>query len=868
MNRRNFLSSLSAVVAGSIFASSYGKLLTQVPYAKITKSAKSSLKYIPILGTGSKVMPITLEAEANTSGYVPADGMQIWKSLSQCESYPDRLTSVQDMGQIWSSYDHGQTWLRPRRFGLLSCQGVGVEMDPLNPDRIFVRTSGSWPMNADYEGLYLSEDAGMNFSRKVSHKYLTASGTFSGITYAPSSKDFDLNKTKRWYCFFASDVADTIPVYMSDNYGTSFTLIRTISKTTYGVVNHARVHPTDQNKVYTIGGGGLYCYENADQATGAITKISGTGGLISGGIYAPPYISTDGSTMIVGVGGKGIYKSIDSGANWTQVGIESSFNKLWVNPWDTEHMILTYSVTPGYPKFSKNGGLSFSNPISMQKRPGVTSTLWVGIGSSFVAFHPTSGQAFLVGKVSSFMSANCHFRTNDFGANWIISMEGFCGAQFSTFSSPQMFSPTDKNRFAFPMVDIGVWLTSTGGRWFKPNTMTQSGLGVSEITQSGLALHPDDSKQTILSILAEGNNNTLFGSYNDGNSWTNIAKATSKGTYVCFDPSDPSYAFWGRQRSANHGIAGSWVTAGNIPSGHEIWAGSLYDPAGIGLYALSTSDYKTFYRSIDRGLTWTLVLVMPHDVRTPGAIRGLVYGHPFNRNILFTQGNPVSEIWQWDLSQGTETTRPHTVLNVFGPGGTPPVIGTPFHIKSMVLDYRHPEVMYAYTLYAGSNYCLFRTQDGGATAWENITELVPTGSVFNALEVSPLTGDLIISGGNGTYVIPPPYEQEGTLYSAINQKSYIVLGQQSIPDSVTDVEQDKEDWTVYPNPTDGLVNVDLHEVCNNIELILSDVNGKLLQKIRYNNTQFASINIVGSKGLYLLTVIADDKKSTFKIPKR
>ncbi len=779
MNRRNFLSSLSAVVAGSIFASSYGKLLTQVPYAKITKSAKSSLKYIPILGTGSKLMPITLEAEANTSGYVPADGMQIWKSLSQCESYPDRLTSVQDMGQIWSSYDHGRTWLRPKRSGLLSCQGEGVEMDPLNPDRIFVRTGGSWPISADYEGLYLSEDAGMNFSPKVFNKYLTGSGTFSGIAYAPSSKDFELNKTKRWYCFFASDVADTIPVYMSDNYGTSFTLIRTISKTTYGVINHARVHPTDQNKVYTIGGGGLYCFENADQATGTITKISGNGGLSTGGIYAPPYISDDGSTMIVGVSGKGIYKSTDSGVNWTKVGMENSFYKLWVNPWNPEHMILTYSSTPGQPKFSKNGGLNFYNPTSMQKRPGVTSTLGVGISSSFVAFHPTSGQAFLVAKVSSFKSSNSHFRTDDFGDNWTISMEGFCGAQFSTFSSPQMFSPTDKNRFAFPMVDIGVWLTSVGGKWFKVNTMSQKPLGVKEITQTGLALHPDDCKKTILSILAEGNKHSLFGSYDDGDTWTNLTLnlQTSRSSYVCFDPSDPSFAFWGHQRSTNHGVSGSWTTAGDIPSGYELWAGSLYDPAGLGLFAINTSDYKTFYRSLDRGLTWTLVLVMPHDVTTPGSKYGLVYAHPFNRDILFTQGNPVSEIWQWDLSQGTATTRPHTVLNVFGTDGTPPSIGTPFHIKGLAIDYRHPEVMYAFTVYSGSNYRLFRTQDGGATAWENITELVPTGSSNSGLEVSPVTGDLIVSTGNGIYVIPPTYPQRGTLYSAINQKSYIVLGQ-------------------------------------------------------------------------------------------
>lgn len=781
MNRRNFFSILSVLVVGNFFRSAYGRVFTKAPYIKMMKSAKSAFKSVPIWGTGSKLMPITLEAEANTPGYVPADGMQVWHAISQCESDPDRLTSMQDMGQIWSSYDHGRTWLRPRRSGLLSCQGVGVEMDPLNPDRIFAMMGGSWPANADYEGLYMSEDAGMTFTRLLSNRNRTRRGTFSAITYAPGSKDDALRKTKRWYCFFAGEFTDDIPVYISDNYGAGFTLVRTISKKEYGAIRYARVHPTVQDKVYTVGDGGLYCFEDAGNASGAIVRMSGAGGLASGSILAPPYISVDGATIIVGVRGKGVYRSTNCGVSWAKVGLETSFYKLWVNPWHPDHMILTYdNQDPGYPKYSKDGGVTFTQPVSVQKRPGVTRPIRLSHTYSYVVFHPNQGQAFLVGRISSFHTSNCHFRTDDYGANWTISMEGFCGAQFSTFSSPQMFSPTNKNRFAFPMVDIGVWLTTTGGKWFKSNTMAQQELGVKEISQAGLALHPNDSKKTILSILAEGNQHSLFGTYNDGDTWTNLTIDTkSRSSYVCFDPANPAYAFWGHQRSSNHGRPGSWEKAGDIPPGCEIWAATLYDPKGLALYAVDTSDFRTFYRSLDRGVTWKKVLVMPHDVKNPNSNYGLVLGHPFNRNIFYTQGNPASEIWQWDLSRGTETTRPHTVLNIFGDGGTPPDIGTPFHVQTMAIDYRYPDVMYANTLYYGSRYRLFRTRDGGATAWENITELVPTGSQNNGMEVSPITGDLIFSTGNGIYVIPPPYPQQGTLYAATKQKSYIALGQKS-----------------------------------------------------------------------------------------
>jgi hypothetical protein len=81
--------------------------------------------------------------------------------------------------------------------------------------------------------------------------------------------------------------------------------------------------------------------------------------------------------------------------------------------------------------------------------------------------------------------------------------------------------------------------------------------------------------------------------------------------------------------------------------------------------------------------------------------------------------------------------------------------------------------MYAFTEYAGSSYRLFRTQDGGATAWENISDLAPTCCNWNAIEVSPVTGDVLLSTSNGSYVIPPPYAQTGRLFDGMVQEGYL-----------------------------------------------------------------------------------------------
>jgi hypothetical protein len=882
MKRRHFFKASAALVAGSATVPLFGQSLMnmnrsgsnftgQRQLLNELSSQGTSWATGLTLDTPSKIMPITIEAEANTAGYLPADGMQIWRSMAQCECAPNRLAGFQDTGSVWMSNDHGKTWRRPKRSGLLSFQSVGGEIDPLNPDRVFVVTGGSFLTNKPYEGLYLSEDGGLNFSRKIGLKNATSKGIYSAIAAAPSTKDTVFKKTKRWYFFIPGDNTDNIPVYMSDNYGESFTLVRTLSKSAYGKISFARVHPADKNRVYTIGSGDLYCFERADLSTGPVVKLSGQKGLPTGGVYSLPYISADGNVLIVGVSGKGIYKTVNAGDTWTRIGTESSFRKVFVNPWNPDHMILTYGPNDeGYhPKYSIDGGVTFNNPVSVQKRPGFTGEISPTANNTIVAFHPNPGQAFFFGQIKSFFNKNCHYRTDDFGANWTISMAGFSGAQFKTFSSPQMFDPIDKDRLAFPMTDIGVWISSTGGKWFKINTMKKTTLGLSEISQFGCAIHPIASKKTILSLTSASGKQTLCGTFNDGDSWVKLLSDATKSAYVCFDPADPSFAFWDRYKSSDHGVPGSWSLMSSLPSGFASWGASLYDPTGIGLFAINIANYKTICRSTDRGETWPVVLELPHTCGAPGSVWGLVLAHPKSRNILFTLGNPSHTIRKWDLGSGTPATRAFTDLNIFGPGGAPPSIGTPFLLNRMAIDYRYPNVMYASTCYGGSSYRLFRTTNGGSTAWENISDLVPTCCNFNALEVSPVTGDLIVSTSNGTYIIPPPYPQEGTLFSSLGQESY--LQNTAWDDNTTSAKKNmiesRKKVKVYPNPTRGLLNIDMGKVYRRIELVIRNVSGKIMQSEKFTEKQIISYALKGPSGVYMLTIVTESLKTSLKIIK-
>ncbi len=86
------------------------------------------------------------------------------------------------------------------------------------------------------------------------------------------------------------------------------------------------------------------------------------------------------------------------------------------------------------------------------------------------------------------------------------------------------------------------------------------------------------------------------------------------------------------------------------------------------------------------------------------------------------------------------------------------------YISQLAIDRRFPDIMYAinYRYYNGKK--LFRTVDGGKT-WENIGNKFSNGSIAG-MEVSPVTGELFISGANGTRVMPPPYAAKNTAYES------------------------------------------------------------------------------------------------------
>jgi hypothetical protein len=394
------------------------------------------------------------------------------------------------------------------------------------------------------------------------------------------------------------------------------------------------------------------------------------------------------------------------------------------------------------------------------------------------AFHSTPCIVWLLGRQSILPAAANHYRTTDFGARWTLSTEGFNGSNFGNRGvSPFMFSPTDRNRFALSMLDSAIWLTTNGGQSFTQATYTNEQTGQAKRTAFGVSLHPDASRRTILGAVGTGSSYVMVRSLDDGASWdVPLGPGTkSGGNLVAFDLDDPAHVFWGRHRNTSHG-AGAWSPMAGLGADYAVWGCTLAAPGmakGQALFALDLNgSVSKVARSLDRGETWTDVLAMPFDNRSAGSKYGPFRAHPRDPDVLFTRGPEPHIVRRWSLASGTPANRPFVDLNVFGAGRRPSGTTTAFEISYLAIDPRFPEVMYVLTTHAGSAR-LWRTTDGGATAWTPLPEMFPLVCNANAIEVSPVSGDVVMGGSNGTFVAPPPYAQAGTLFGVLPQGSYL-----------------------------------------------------------------------------------------------
>jgi len=73
----------------------------------------------------------------------------------------------------------------------------------------------------------------------------------------------------------------------------------------------------------------------------------------------------------------------------------------------------------------------------------------------------------------------------------------------------------------------------------------------------------------------------------------------------------------------------------------------------------------------------------------------------------------------------------------------------------------------------------------------------------------------------------------------------------------------------YPNPTDGLIHVDLGSTYNEISINVFDANGGQIKQSHYAKAQTLEINLNECQsGIYFMCITSDDKKATLRVIKK
>jgi len=99
--------------------------------------------------------------------------------------------------------------------------------------------------------------------------------------------------------------------------------------------------------------------------------------------------------------------------------------------------------------------------------------------------------------------------------------------------------------------------------------------------------------------------------------------------------------------------------------------------------------------------------------------------------------------------------------------------------------------------------------------------------------------------------------------NACNKLDTVIIN--IVPTTYTQPNENKSTILIYPNPTDGLLSIDLGATCSAAEISITDLNGRIIQKEARHNSQILQINLDAEPGVYLGIIEYADKRVFIKL---
>ncbi|MBI4810687.1 MAG: VCBS repeat-containing protein, partial [Ignavibacteriales bacterium] len=501
-----------------------------------------------------------------------------------------------------------------------------------------------------------------------------------------------------------------------------------------GRVRAIAVHPTDPNTVY-VGPAAGGVWKTTDGGTSWQDVGFNLASLTFGAIAIDP---SNPSIVYAGAGeamryfntimydGKGLYKSTDAGASWTQItngiGSRTHFGAVKVSPTNSSTVYAALASGYWHWGYPGNEGLWRSTDA------GITWTRTLNVDDGFdVLPHPTT-------------------------ANRVY------GATGGGVSTAGFYISTDN-----------------GGSW----TKSSSGLPTSTLIDRIQIALSSSTPATIYALIFDGTNNTmtLYKSTNDGSSWaaTSSSYSSGQGWYdlvLGVNPTNVNEVYIGDaelRRSTDGGVNFSYV-------GGSYWSQSMHVDFHYMVFAPSNSAYRYIgcdggiYRSTNSGSSWTNLNNLP----TLQYYR--LSSHPTNQNIVLggAQDNGLYQTTNggagnWTLvstGDGMESfydyTNPNTVYASTQNGGlvkstTGGNYGSFYNIQpytgSQPWAWTAPFIIHPtnnLTIYTATDRP-WRSTDGGSS-WAALTGSALTSVAINTMAQSPVNpNNMILAGSEYTY---------------------------------------------------------------------------------------------------------------------
>jgi hypothetical protein len=85
-----------------------------------------------------------------------------------------------------------------------------------------------------------------------------------------------------------------------------------------------------------------------------------------------------------------------------------------------------------------------------------------------------------------------------------------------------------------------------------------------------------------------------------------------------------------------------------------------------------------------------------------------------------------------------------------------------------------------------------------------------------------------------------------------------------IPTTFSLVENSRAKIKVFPNPTENYSYIDLSQFKGEVQVTISDLNGKVFNSMQYKGNQLVEFNFDGQEGMYLISAKSNNDTSVLK----